>query len=88
MKRCLDEHRLVGNTGGRWAVGLDDLGGLFTLVILWFYIKKIKYDQVKWKKMKTKTSESQRKGLMKVFFRARWTCSSICFIPKKHSSVM
>ena len=30
MFRCCTEgHGLVGNIGGRWTVGLDDLGGLF-----------------------------------------------------------
>jgi len=30
MFRCCTEGcGLVGNTGGRWKVGLDDLGGLF-----------------------------------------------------------
>ena len=26
---CTMAHGLVGNIGGRWMVGLDDLGGLF-----------------------------------------------------------
>jgi len=26
---CTKRHGLVGNIGGRWTVGLDDLGGLF-----------------------------------------------------------
>ena len=28
FEKCLG-HGLVGNTGGGWMVGLDDLGGLF-----------------------------------------------------------
>ena len=36
MFRCYTEdHGLVGNTVGRWMVGLDDLGGLFQP--WWFY---------------------------------------------------
>ena len=31
---CTEEHGLVGNVVGRWAVGLDDLIGLFQP--LWF----------------------------------------------------
>lgn len=32
MFRCCTEgHGLVGNIGGRWVVGLDDLRGLFQL---------------------------------------------------------
>ena len=26
---CTEGHDLVGNTGDRWTVGLEDLGGLF-----------------------------------------------------------
>ena len=29
FRRCTEGHGLVGNTGGSWMVGLDDLGGLF-----------------------------------------------------------
>jgi len=26
---CTERHGIVGNTGGRWMIGLDDLGVLF-----------------------------------------------------------
>ena len=26
---CTEGHGLVGNIGGRWMIGMDDLGGLF-----------------------------------------------------------
>ena len=29
FRLCSEEHGLVGNTGDRWTVWLDDLGGLF-----------------------------------------------------------
>ena len=29
FRRCTEGHGLVGNTGGSWMVGLDDLRGVF-----------------------------------------------------------
>lgn len=29
LRCCTEKHGLVGNTGGRWIVGMDDLEGLF-----------------------------------------------------------
>ena len=29
FRYCTEGHGLVGNSAGRWTVGLDDLGGLF-----------------------------------------------------------
>ena len=29
LRCCTEGHGLVGNIGGRWMIGMDDLGGLF-----------------------------------------------------------